>query len=599
MPRIPFLRHEAVRAVLCAVGSGALVLLFGSPYWREHPVHGAVAALACGGFAASGALLATGGRRRRLTGWLLIAAAYCWPFAWLVSREHGLGPSISFFGLYGFFVLFGTAILSYPAGRLRGRGDRVWVVAAAIVLVGGEVVFQVFTEPEWAGLPPTVTWPSGPPIRAVWEIGMRAQAAGQIVLALWFAALLWRRSRWLSNLDRRIAIPVQVTAAALGLIPSIQAALEPGTWTDIETLQSFYFTEGVIALVVAIALVSGALRDRWWELSAPHRVVRITSSGTSVATVRIALADALRDGTLQLYFWAPSEDGWVDAGGVPEVAPAPAADDARWRIPISGDPVSGDPRSGGQQPLAIVDVDGSLRRRPLLVDAVLRAGGQALLTAQLQAAVSANLTQILAAKARLEEKRLAERQRLEQELHDGPQRQLGDLARRLERLTGQVSDPLVGSVAGECRDEVLATVGELEELAHGLLPAALRELGLHGALAAVADRLGLPVRLLVVPGRYPAAIEATLYFALCEGLTNVAKYAPGAAVRIEVTLADHWLRGVVIDDGPGGARIKPGGGLAGIAERARSLSGRASVESAPGETRVAIAVPLDSALVAS
>ncbi|TQS42143.1 sensor histidine kinase [Cryptosporangium phraense] len=593
MPRLLFFRHEAVRAVLCALASAALVLYFGAPYWRDHPVHGAVASLACGGFAASGALLATGGRRRRLTGWLLLAAAFCWPLAWLVSRDSGLGPSISFFGLYGFFVLFGTAILSYPAGRLRGRADWAWVIAAAITLVGGEVVFQIFTEPEWAGLPPTVTWPSGPPIRAVWDVGTRLQAAGQIVLALWFAGLLWRRSRWLSNLDRRIAIPVQVTAAALGLIPSIQAAVDPSTWTDLEQLQSFYFTEGVIALVVAVALVSGALRDRWWELSAPHRVVRITSSGTSVATVRIALADALRDGSLRLYFWAPSEDGWVDVRGRPALpghTTAVEGDDERWRIAISG----------GQHPLAIVDVDGSLRRRPLLVDAVLRAGGQALLTAQLQAAASANLAQILAARARLEEKRLAERQRLEQELHDGAQRRLGDLARRLEGLTGDASDPAVGSVAGECRDEVLATVGELDALAHGLLPAALREKGLHGALAAVAARLGLTVRLLVVPGRYPAAIEATLYFAVCEGLTNVAKYAPGASVRVEVTLADHWLRAVVVDDGPGGAHPKPGGGLAGIERRARVLSGRATVESRPGAgTRLAVALPLDTALVAS
>src|SRR5690349_7700112 len=77
---VPVLRYQAVRVALCAVASGALVVLIGSPYWRTHPVHGVVASLACAGFAAAGALLVTGGPRRRLTGRLLLAGGFCWPF---------------------------------------------------------------------------------------------------------------------------------------------------------------------------------------------------------------------------------------------------------------------------------------------------------------------------------------------------------------------------------------------------------------------------------------------------------------------------------------------------------------------------------------
>ncbi|GAA3392532.1 sensor histidine kinase [Cryptosporangium minutisporangium] len=596
---VPVLRHQTARVVLCAVAAGTLVVLIGFPYWRTHLVHGAVAGLACAGFAAAGALLATGGARRRLTGRLLLAGGFCWPFAWMISWDSGPGPMLSFLAQFGFFALVGTAILSYPEGRIVGGRDRAWVIAAVLTLVGGEIALQSVTAPEWLGVRTGVSWLHVAPNRTAFEIGIRVQAVAQVLLAAWFAGLLWRRVRWLSTLDRRIAIPVLLAAAALGLISSIQAVVQPEAWTNVAELQAFYFNQGVIALVVSVALVSGALRDRWWELSAPHRVVRITSSGTSVATVRVALADALRDGTLRLYFWAPTERGWVDPAGRPAAPTLPTApddasggadpDDHRWRIPIAGE----------QHPLAIVDVDASLRRRPVLVDAVLRAGGQALLTAQLQAAASANLAQVLAAQYRLEEKELAERSRLEQELREGAQRRLGDLARQLDGLAAHTTDPVAGVVAGECRDEVLATVGDLEQLAHGLLPATLRERGLGPALEAVAARLRLPVQQVVCPGRFPAAVEATLYFALCEGLTNVAKYAPDAAVRVEVLLADGWLSGSVADDGPGGAVAKPGGGLAGIERRARALSGWAGVDSSPAGTRVRVTIPADAALVAS
>ncbi|SHN75166.1 sensor histidine kinase [Cryptosporangium aurantiacum] len=598
---VPVLRHHAVRVVVCAVAAGTLVVLIGAPYWRTHPVHGVVATLACAGFAAAGAMLSTGGPRRQLTGRLLIAGGFCWPFAWMVSWGGGPGPMLSFLAQFGFFVFLGTAILSYPEGRITRRQDRAWVVVAIGVLIGTEVALQSVTAPEWVGVHTGVSWLRVAENRTAFEVGIRSQAVAQVLLATWFAWLLWRRARWLSNLDRRIAIPVLVATAALGLVASVQSLLQPEAWTNVAELQAFYFNQGVIALVVSLAVVSGALRDRWWELSAPYRVVRITSSGTSVATVRGALADALRDGTLRLYFWAPAEHGWVDPAGRP-AAPVPTgtagaadpaetadpAEDRRWRISIAGE----------QHPLAIVDVDASLRRRPVLVDAVLRAGGQALLTAQLQAAASAHLAQVLAAQDRLEENKLAERSRLEQELRDGAQHRLGALAGRLDRLSEQTSDPVATVVATECRDEVRATLRELEHLARGLLPPQLREHGLGPAMEEVAARLRLPVRFVVCPGRFPAVVEATLYYALCEGLTNVAKYAPEATVQVAVTLADGWLTALVVDDGPGGAVAKPGGGLAGVERRARALAGWVRVDSSAEGTRLCVTVPADAALVA-
>ena len=102
----------------------------------------------------------------------------------------------------------------------------------------------------------------------------------------------------------------------------------------------------------------------------------------------------------------------------------------------------------------------------------------------------------------------------------------------------------------------------------------------------------------VRPGRFPAAIEATLYFTLSEALTNVAKYAPDATVLVSVASAEGWVFGLVVDDGPGGADTRAGGGLAGIVDRARVLSGWASVDSTPEGPRVAVHLPVDVELVA-
>lgn len=583
---VPVLGHQAVRVLLCALTSGALVAVSGAPYWRTHPVRGLVAGLACAGFAAAGALLASGDARRALTGRLLLAAAFCWPFAWLVSWDSGPGPALSYLCQGGFWVLAAAAILSYPTGALVARRYRVFVTGSAAVMTGGGTVLLLVSRPEWLGLPTGVAWLGVLAQKDVFEFWIGVLAVAQVVLAAWFTVLLWMRARWLSSLDRRIAVPVLLAAAVLALASSVRAFVDTSAWINRADLQAFYFSQGVIALVVSVALVSGALRDRWWELSAPHHVVRVTSSGTSVATVRVALAQALRDDRLRLYFWAPVENGWVDVTGQPAVPGA--AVENRWRIAVDGH----------QHPLAIVEVDAALRNRPLLVDAVLRAGSPALLTAQLQAAATANLTQVLAAQERLAERELAERQRLEQELHDGAQRRLDVLARQLHGLTDRTSDPVVLRFAGEFRQEVLATVGELEALARGLLPAALAERGLGPALETVAARLGLAARVDACPGRFPPAVEATLYFALCEGLTNVAKYTVDASVDVRVSVSHGWVSGLVADDGPGGARARPGGGLAGIVDRARVLSGWAAVDSSAAGTLVAVHLPLDAERVA-
>ena len=87
--------------------------------------------------------------------------------------------------------------------------------------------------------------------------------------------------------------------------------------------------------------------------------------------------------------------------------------------------------------------------------------------------------------------------------------------------------------------------------------------------------------------------EAALYFVAAEALTNVAKYAHASAAEVTLRGDDGWAEITVADDGVGGARTEPGGGLRGLCDRVEALGGRLSVASAAGVgTTVCARVPV-------
>ena len=89
---------------------------------------------------------------------------------------------------------------------------------------------------------------------------------------------------------------------------------------------------------------------------------------------------------------------------------------------------------------------------------------------------------------------------------------------------------LVG--AGE---ELDAALGELRELARGIHPAVLSDRGLDTALETLARRAPVPVELETLPGeRLPEAVELAAYFVVAEALTNVAKYAEASHAIVDV-----------------------------------------------------------------
>ena len=187
----------------------------------------------------------------------------------------------------------------------------------------------------------------------------------------------------------------------------------------------------------------------------------------------------------------------------------------------------------------------------------------------------------------------AARRRIERDLHDGAQQRLLALALEL-RMAVDVLDEAPAEARTALEDvqrELAAATQELRDLARGIHPAALSDRGLHGALDVVAGLSPVPVRLLAVPDeRLPEAIEASVYFLVCETLTNVARHAEASVVDVGVRHAGGEVIVEVHDDGHGGAHAGAGTGLGGLADRVEALGGRLEVDSPPGGPTVVRAV---------
>jgi len=210
-------------------------------------------------------------------------------------------------------------------------------------------------------------------------------------------------------------------------------------------------------------------------------------------------------------------------------------------------------------------------------------------------ALNAELAQssddVRASRRRLVEAVYVERQRLEQRLRQGALRYLDGLAETLLKYT-KADGGQAPTLAHQCLVEVDRTRDDLERLGHGLHPRVLAEQGLPAALAGLADGSPVPIEVHVPDRRFPPTVETTLWYSCAEAIANMDKHARAGSGTIEV-----WVDGPVVvakigDDGIGGARVDPDGGLAGLEDRIRAVSGTLRLASPPGEgTHIEVRVP--------
>src|SRR3954447_7935632 len=204
--------------------------------------------------------------------------------------------------------------------------------------------------------------------------------------------------------------------------------------------------------------------------------------------------------------------------------------------------------------------------------------------------------QLSASRARIVEAAVAERRRLERNLHDGAQQRLVTLAVHL-RIAQEClrEDPAAAeAMLTSGGADLKLALEELRELARGLHPAVLTDRGLEPALQSLANRAPFPVAIVGVPShRLGEGVEAAVYYLVAESLTNAAKHADASEARVEITNANEEVVVTIGDNGSGGANAAGGSGLRGLADRIEALGGRFELESpSGGGTLVRATLPL-------
>jgi signal transduction histidine kinase len=302
--------------------------------------------------------------------------------------------------------------------------------------------------------------------------------------------------------------------------------------------------------------------------------------------LRDALALALNDPSVELAYWLPASEQYVDAKG--RRIDLPDEEEEKRAVYY----VTLDRRRIG----AILH-DPTVLEDPDLLEAVGAAAALALQREQLEAELRAKVEELEKSRSRMIRFGLAERRRLERNLHDGAQQRLVSLALDLRLARDMVRrDPnQAESVIDSAGEGLGQALEELRELARGIHPALLSDRGLDPAVETLANRAPLPVEVEATLGeRVPEPVELAAYFVVSEALTNVVKYAQASQARVRLERANGRVLVEVADDGVGGAQPDRGSGLRGLADRISALGGRFEVDSAPGSgTTVRASIPCE------
>jgi signal transduction histidine kinase len=198
--------------------------------------------------------------------------------------------------------------------------------------------------------------------------------------------------------------------------------------------------------------------------------------------------------------------------------------------------------------------------------------------------------QLIASRARLLAAGDEARRRVVRDLHDGAQQRLVHAIVTLKLAQQALRDEPenVEELIADALEAAEQGHEDVRELARGMLPTTLTREGLRAAIAAMVERLGVPVDIDIADERFPPEIEASAYFIVAEALTNVVKHAQAARAEVRTSGRDGTLRVEVRDDGVGGADPSSHG-LLGMSDRVAALGGRLAIESPPGAGTVVVA----------
>ncbi|MDQ6948661.1 MAG: histidine kinase [Actinomycetota bacterium] len=375
-----------------------------------------------------------------------------------------------------------------------------------------------------------------------------------------------------SRATRRRFAPIALPAILVGVVVVVRAMIglaRPVEDPFDDVLFAGYLATAASLLILAAGLMV-AVRSRAARRRALTRFVTVLADVPPVGALEAALARSVDDPDLRLGYRLAGTGGLVDAGGrhLPEPRPGPG----RHMTTLTRD----------GRPIAIVDHEGPVADIEEQLTASIRL---ALDNERLQAQQLATLEELRASRERLVEAGDLERRRLERDLHDGAQQRLLALSYDV-RVGGAVAvaegDTVTASTLARATEVTQDALRDLRELARGLFPAVLTDVGLAGALRTFADLAALPVdmNVTVASDRFPAPIESAAYFAVLEAVDG-AQARQATQIHVTVQQERHLLVVEVKDDGREGALVPTV-----VADRVGALGG--TVTAGPGRCRMEI-----------
>ena len=477
-------------------------------------------------------------------------------------------------------------VLTFPGVALPTRARITLVVLGAAYVT--RTASRLFVDCDCMDNP--IAFVDDPPL---FELAQLATSAVIVVAAMGVTVLAMTRLRRETPAVRRVLWPVAIagSVAALGaafdamdLIAFIHTGdgllRFPEPWREVASWTILFASVALVPMGYLVGVLR--LRVRHGPL-APFALE--LDRKPDPGDLQLAVRQALGDPSVELLAWDRARSTWLTSDRLP-VCP-PVEDSSRVVTTLEND---------GESIAAVVH-DRALREDPGLLAATVALLRLALDNERLTAEVREQLADVRASRARLVEASEAERRRIERDLHDGAQQRLIAVALALQEArteaARQSSNATFVHRLDETADELLAAIDELRELARGIHPAVLTDDGLHMAVTSLARRARLPIELdITLNGRLPAAVEATAYYVVAEGLTNVTRHARAKSASIRIAQCPEHLEIDISDDGDGGADASRGSGLRGLADRLDAIAGTLQIDSPPhGGTRLRADIP--------
>jgi signal transduction histidine kinase len=561
----------ALAAAGIVMGLAVLALLLANEDIEAPGAWGAGTLVVGWGFIGVG-LFAWARRPDNRVGMLMAATGFAWFLAAAGFSDVPLIFSIGAVLGSLFFIVVMHLLLAFPSGSLQSRFERrlvgfgyvlttvllipVWLFADPQQLDCDDCPENVFLVHANESLVTTIT--------AILNVAAVALVCAVLVILL-------RRWRKATASQRRFLVPVYSAGAAVIVLLIVTVALQAGG-LDRAALDVVWISSLVPFGLVPYMFLFTLVRARMIQTGAVGELIARMGEAPRRGELRDELARALGDPTLELVYWLPDDERFVDARGRSVKLPAPGAGRGITRIERDG------------RLVAAILHDALVIDREL--DAIGAAAGMAIENERLDAELRAKVAELRDSRSRMLRIGLEERRRLERDLHDGAQQRLVSMAlgMRLARDKMRGDPEAAERMLDVASAELDAALEELRELARGIHPAVLSDRGLDAALETLARRAPLPVELNRDSyERLPESIELAAYFVVSEALTNVAKYADASHAKVNVARRNGKLLVEVADDGVGGANPDDGTGLRGLADRLAVIEGRLEVDSPPGE----------------